>query len=239
MSEKISDLILERYVAGVATADEAARVEASPEALARAKGLARENTELLAAHPPAQVAARVVRGAATRPSQKGTRPLLWLAPLVATACAVAIFALPREQVDVTRAKGGKAKLTIYRQVGSTSEKLEDGAVARAGDTVQVAYIAGENTYGAIVSVDGRSNVTVHTPLTDDGKLSQRGEVLLPRAYVLDDAPRFERFVFVAGGKPVDVSRLRELLHATPELDGEKLRQALNGTVNVFTLRKEP
>ena len=81
---KISELMLERYVAGAATADEKARIEASPEALERVAVMRRENDQLLAAHPAHVVAAKVSARAATgsRP-----RPFLWVAPLLAAACA--------------------------------------------------------------------------------------------------------------------------------------------------------
>ncbi|MEZ0312118.1 MAG: ActD-like protein [Myxococcota bacterium] len=237
MSTRISELMLERYLVGAATADEKARIEASPEALERVEAMRRENDELLALHSPRVVAAKVSARAADAPRVK---PFLWLAPLVALACAVLFVVVPRGPDDeVIILKGAKPHIALYRQVGNTNEKLTSGASARAGDTVQVSYVAAEATYGAIVSVDGRGNVTVHTPTNGDGKLSQRNEVLLPRAYTLDDAPRFERFVFVAATRPVDIAKLQKMLRDEPELDAEKLRRALGGVVDVFTLRKEP
>jgi hypothetical protein len=239
MADEISTLLLERYVQGSASAVEKARVEASPEAMTRVEELRRDSTALLTAHPPANVAA-LVRARAAAADKRTVRPFLWLAPVVAVACAVLFIAMPREDGEGIRLKGVKPHLTLYRQVGTSSEKLASGSAAHPGDTVQLAYLAGEATYGAIVSVDGRGNVTVHVPTSGDGKLSQKNEVLLPRAYTLDDAPRFERFVFVAGLKPVDVARLQKLLRATPELEAEKLREGLNAaSVDVFTLRKEP
>ncbi len=235
---KISDLMLERYVAGAATADEKAHIEASPEAMERVAVLRRENDELLAAHPAHAVAALVSARAATRARPK---PFLWLAPVLAAACAVLFVVMPRadDGGEHIILKGTKPHIALYRQIGNANEKLATGATARAGDTVQVSYIAGEATYGAIVSVDGRGNVTVHAPASGDGKLSQRNEVLLPRAYTLDDAPRFERFVFAAATRPVDLAKLQKLLRDDPEIDAEKLRRALGGVVDVFTLRKEP
>lgn len=240
MAEQISELMLERYVAGSATADEAARIEGSADAMTRVDQIRRENDELLQRHPPANVAAVVRARAAEAAKRRAPKPFLWLAPVVAMAAAVLFVVMPREQDDDgIRLKGIQPHLSLYRQIGATSEKLKNGTGARAGDTVQVAYLAGEATYGAIVSVDGRGNVTVHAPTNGDGKLSQRNEVLLPRAYTLDDAPRFERFVFVAGKRPVDVEKLQKLLHDKPEFELEKLRQTFETWVDVFTLQKEP
>ncbi len=240
MAERISELMLERYVAGSATADERARIEAAPDAMARVAELRRDDEALLTRHPAASVAAVVRARSAEAAKKTAPKPFLWLVPVVAMAAAVLFVAVPREQADdEIRLKGVQPRLSLYRQVGAASEKLANGTGARAGDTVQVAYLAGEATYGAIVSVDGRGSVTVHAPTHGDGKLSQRNEVLLPRAYTLDDAPRFERFVFVAGKRPIDVEKLRKLLRDAPDIEAEKLRQAFATTVDIFTLQKEP
>jgi hypothetical protein len=89
--------------------------------------------------------------------------------------------------------------------------LEDGARARAGDALQVAYDAASMPYGTVFSIDGRGNVTLHYP-TDASALpdlDSGGVVTLPRSFVLDDAPLFERFYFVASEEPFDVGRLLE------------------------------
>ncbi len=90
------------------------------------------------------------------------------------------FVVPR---DTERPKGA-THLVLYRQTATAAERLRDGASARAGDTLQVAYVAGPRDYGAIVSVDGRTSTTVHF----SDVLSHKGEVALPQAYTLDDAP---------------------------------------------------
>jgi hypothetical protein len=63
----------------------------------------------------------------------------------------------------------------------------------------------------ILSVDGRGKVTWHTPSGYAGQplssptLDMKGQVVLPAAYELDDAPGFERFFFVYSSSPFDVA----------------------------------
>lgn len=244
MSTRVPELIIERYVAGVADASEKARVESSSEAMARAAELRIDNDAIFATQPPRAVAARVAEraGAVKRRSLH-----LWVSSAVAVACCAAVFVIARprtgdsvvdEVPEVTRVKGSP-RLSVYRQLGDTAEKLATGSTARAGDTLQVAYMAGERTYGAIVSVDGRGSTTIH-PLENSGRLSPRGEVVLPRAYTLDDAPRFERFVFVAADSPVNVTKLAQLLHETPESTAPRLQPALGSAdIVIFEVRKAP
>jgi hypothetical protein len=58
-----------------------------------------------------------------------------------------------------------------------------------------------------VSIDGAGNVTMHLPPAGDRAAALKHEttVLLDQAYELDDAPRWERFYFVAGESPFDVA----------------------------------
>ena len=77
-------------------------------------------------------------------------------------------------------------------------RLESGAQVGAGDVVQVSYVAAGNRYGVVVSVDGRGVVTLHHPsrASDVPRVRARGEIPLPHAFELDDAPALERFFFV-------------------------------------------
>jgi hypothetical protein len=100
--------------------------------------------------------------------------------------------------EVTRTKGLLPQLLVHRQGAAEPERLADGAAAGAGDVVQLSYIAAGHPYGAVVSVDGRGAVTVHEPETGAQAvaLAASGTHALPRAYELDDAPAFERFLFI-------------------------------------------
>lgn len=103
--------------------------------------------------------------------------------------------------DPVRIKGLAPRLLLHRQRDGQIEELHDGDVARAGDLVQVSYMAAGNRNGVVVSLDGRGLVTLHHPARTDARASlvERGQHALDHAYELDDAQSFERFVFITSG----------------------------------------
>jgi hypothetical protein len=104
-------------------------------------------------------------------------------------------------VDPVRIKGLRPHLRLHRQRGTAIEALRDGDVARAGDLVQMSYMAAGHHHGVILSLDGRGQVTLHHPARADAPttLESRGEHALDHAYELDDAQGYERFVLVTAG----------------------------------------
>jgi len=62
-------------------------------------------------------------------------------------------------------------------------------------------------------VDGRGTITWHLPPGYAGgsrtapALDRQGQVILPAAYELDDAPGFEKFFFVSASAPFDVAEV--------------------------------
>jgi hypothetical protein len=118
--------------------------------------------------------------------------------------------------DGVRVKGA-ARLVVFRQVGKQAERLEQDAVARAGDLLQLRYDSGRHSYGVIASVDGAGVVTLHFPSSEDAPpeataMAKRSTVL-PHAYALDDAPKFERFFFITANEPIDVQQSLAALRA--------------------------
>ncbi|MEZ4235052.1 MAG: hypothetical protein R3F59_02595 [Myxococcota bacterium] len=114
------------------------------------------------------------------------------------------------RADDVRTKGLPPRLRVYRQRGTTADRLATGAVARQGDVVQVGVVAGSATHGVVVSLDGRGEVTVHQPPGGHGSTALgSGELQLPQGYELDDAPAYERFFLVTtdGAGDVDVGRV--------------------------------
>lgn len=106
-----------------------------------------------------------------------------------------------ETIDMT-----KPNLIVYRQKNDLPELLKKGTTAKAGDLLQIGYVAGEQSHGVILSIDGNGVVTLHFP---DGKtqstaLEKKKKVLLQSAYELDDAPAFERFFFITSQSEIDV-----------------------------------
>ncbi|MFP4426805.1 MAG: hypothetical protein ACLFPP_10150 [Spirochaetaceae bacterium] len=157
------------------------------------------------------------------------RPVIAVGAAAALAVLVALpiflsqtpeAAVDGQQDEYVRLKGLDPSLSIYRRSDSGEvRELSSGESASAGDSLQIAYNAAGTSHGTIFSVDGRGTVTLHFPASpfESSALQSGGEVSLPYSYVLDDAPRFERFFFVAASQEVDVAgllnRVEELLES--------------------------
>ena len=216
------------------------RIErADPRELAdRVAALRNDAAVELARHPAgpavAQIEARVAAETRQRAERRRRRRLRWLG-LATSAAAVLVVARlaaertvtddpPRVRVaqdDGTRVKGSP-RLVAFRQVGERVERLEQDAVVRAGDVIQLRYNAGGQGYGVIASVDGAGVVTLHFPLREDAPPQATAvspeTIALPHAYELDDAPRFERFFFITANGPVDVRGALWALRALADRD---------------------
>lgn len=113
-----------------------------------------------------------------------------------------------ENATVTnRAKGVGSRIYLYKKDGFEAVKLSDSDYVSCGDVVQISYIASGAKYGCIVSIDGNGVVTQHYPEYGytSAMLETNGEIPLDYSYMLDDAPAFERFLFITGDKPFSVS----------------------------------
>jgi len=188
------------------------------------------------------------------------------------AAAVLIIALPlfilknplqpefSDRMKGSSADGSIIELNVYIKEDSAGEVrlLQDQADVREGKTIQLAYqvkggASGEK-YGVIFSIDGRSSVTMHFPYnTRESNLLVCGKnVPLNEAYILDDAPKYEIFFFVAADKPMDTGNIlntaRKLAgqiekKPVPEIQNNAARWGSeafkNYEVKVFTLRKVP
>jgi hypothetical protein len=105
------------------------------------------------------------------------------------------------------------RLLVYRQRGAGGdtrpERLSNGARAAHGDLLQLAYAAArDGLYGVLISIDGAGRVTQHLPeegAVSSAPLRSTREIRLPSAYELDDAPGFERFVFITAAQPFPVA----------------------------------
>lgn len=129
--------------------------------------------------------------------------------LLAAACIAGVVVLgDRMRSDYLEdgiiLKGTGSALKVFRRDEAGYTSIPDGELARAGDLVQLRYKPAGATYGVIVSLDGRGEVTLHFPVTMSAptKLERGGEITLDHAYELDDAPGFERFIFVTGEVPI-------------------------------------
>ncbi|WP_244224640.1 ActD protein [Corallococcus sicarius] len=258
---------LERFLLDELSAHERAEVEAllarDPDARAWLDALRTDTRRILEAYPPARVAAEVerrrrgqeLRRQAAPPSHAGSGAGRWFALGAPVAAMLAVLVwdasrgLPEDFVsapplasvlgETVRIKGD-ARMWIHRQGAGGAELLSDGAFARAGDVLQLSYLAADQSHGVVVSLDGRGVVTLHFPAHpgDSTALQPGGAVPLSQAYALDDAPGFERFILVTGKGPLDVAAILEAARRLPTQDA---RLALPETLRQtsITLRKDP
>jgi hypothetical protein len=261
MPEKrtISDLLLEQYSLGELPARLARMVkdelERDADLRARLDALADSNGEILARYPAErmvpEIRERLLRegghgnpwhsGASAAPARRPVSPLAWALPVAAMVVLTLSFFAMRERMTAgneTRVKGLTPHLTVFRKTASGAEELRTGTLARRADVLQLGYMAGEAKYGVIFSVDGRGAITWHLPSGYQGgsraapALDAQGEVVLPSAYELDDAPGFERFFLVYSSAPFDVgdveraARALSARHAGADKDGLGLRGGL-------------
>jgi len=259
---RVPDLILEQYALGELPERERlgleAALEADPSLGERLEELRRSDEELLRDYPPARAAAEIRRrslallpggGARGRAGARGARVVgasAAAALLVLVGALASRPLLARRGDDIARAKGGPAPaISLYREIPGGAQELRGGAVARAGDVVQMRYSARGAAYGAVFSVDGRGVLTFHLPAGYRGGPAAAGALepqgaALDAAYELDDAPGFERFYFVWSASTFD---LGALWVEASELAGRRLpdgapRLAAGQSWSAITLLKE-
>lgn len=207
----------------------------SPEEESLVPQLQEENRRFLENHP--------------YPGRSRPQPLVhravWSLPLAAAAAVLLFVTLPGVPENsgggLERMKGSfGAVLSVYRQTGGRTEKLESGAVVKPGDVLQASYRVNQATQGALLSVDGNRQVTVH--LSASGRsvgLSAGVERPLASSYELDKAPKFEVFYLFVSPVPFEIEPLRQKLQAS---SGETLKAGAFGSGIEFTvlaLKKEP
>ncbi len=255
---------LERLLLGELSEPEAtalrAKLEAEPGGLARLEALERSNAEILAAHPPAEMAREIerrhhldtVRRGLEQPEAPGRffRPLLFALPTAAAATLaivllqgpppLTVLPLPPEHTTI---KGLEADLHIHRQTPDGEEELQPGALTRAGDLLQLRYNAAGKTQGLILSLDGRGAVTVHLAGLEglaSTSVERSGDIKLGSAYELDDAPEFERFFFLLSDTPFESAPIIAAVKLAGEgaLDLGDAPELPSLEIISFTLRKE-
>jgi len=227
---RVPDLLLERYRLGEMTPDEGAaferRLHGDEELRQRLRALDASDEEIRRRYPAevlgSQVRRRLEAGAKDAPRTAGARffGLRWrtvavLAGVLVLAVLVGPPLLGPDDDPGDRVKGLDPTLLLFRKTPEGSEPLKDGAAARAGDLIRIGYRAAGERWGVIVSVDGRGVVTQHLPRdgAQAARLSTESQALLDFAYELDDAPRWERFYFVAGSAPFDATPVIEAARA--------------------------
>lgn len=225
--------------------------------------LEKSNQEILAAYPsPAfkPAAARASKQAAANSAnivRMGKKPKNFYTTINRIAfAAAAVFALAffapilasgikgLAGSSSVRLKGnGRHQILLYKQEGGKPVLLKNGENAKESDVVQIAYTPGSYNYGVIFSVDGSGNITRHFPDASwqAEKLQKTGEeVPLSFAYKLDDAPKYECFIFVASKEPFDFSKIEGLDKKSLSVDflkkGSYLPKDCDGAI--FVLNKK-
>lgn len=265
---EVPPLLIEQLALGELDAAGAERVKtelAGDDALARIEA---SNAEILRDYPAAKVAADIQRRLEHARASKPRRAWIpWvLVPTLVAATGVALIIIrePPPTVvtvrdsggeivgdgdpEITRIKGGvDAHLVIDRRTDAGHERLSEGEAVREGDLLQLSYVPAGQREGVIVSIDGAGAVTLHYPslASEPPTLVDGKEVPLGHAYELDDAPGFERFVFVTrdGASPsvAEVLRAAEQLADNPSrARGQPLMLAGEGWhQHSLLLRKRP
>jgi len=199
--ELLNEYYLERYVLG-ALPDEVAeeirrQVSVNPGIEATLKEIESSNHDILALYPPLSVKASLItrmNEVQSKPALFSLRRILYVSSTVATVLIFLFLILPvimektgpdpfairPEQIVV---KGvpvidlSKTQLLIFRKSGDQVEMMTDREQAKAGDLLQLAYVAADESHGMILSIDGRGSVTLHFPAEKGGstELEQRRE----------------------------------------------------------------
>lgn len=234
----ISDYQLERYLLREGTDDELADLERrladDPELAQRLAALESSNEELHRRYPPewmrGQIELKLKRAQGRRVQRTWSGYRLWAVPAV--ALILAVVAVPTllddqetSEAPATRIKGGdqEPRLLVFRKLSIGVERLQDEALARSGDLVQLAYRSGGLQFGAILSVDGRGTVTQHLPATGAEAVPLAAQDTLDVAYELDDAPRWERFYLVAADRRFGLAAVKTKLAAGDVALGDDVR----------------
>jgi len=252
----IPDIVLERYrlneLPPAETARIAERLGVDVPLRQRLEALDRSDESLR--EPIDRLRSRLI----AREAPARQRSIAWPIPAVVAMSAVLAavvwqMSTPRtsllpETTPTDRVKGGAASglpaLALYRRTAEGSEQLADGAIAHPGDLIRVGYRAAGRHYGVIVSIDGAGVVTMHLPPNGEHAETLKDEaiVLLDQAYELDNAPRWERFYFVAGASPFDagaiVQAAREAARSQAQTPAPALALPSGLDQAGFTLQKE-
>jgi hypothetical protein len=232
-NKRVPDLLVEQLLLGELPEAKSRELLGDPDVRARLALLEHSNRDILEAYP-AEVMARRIGWRLEKAAELRARPLFArLLPAIGLAGLLVVAGLtvvvistlsrrPDQAQEVTRVKGLKPHLAIYRQTSSGAEALSGNGSVQTGDILQIGYVAAARPFGAIVSIDGRGVVTLHFPpnASSPNRLAPDGEALLDYAYKLDDAPEFERFFLVTAERTFAV---QAVLEAAQELAAQPRR----------------
>ncbi|MCR5614367.1 hypothetical protein [Treponema sp.] len=218
----IPQLLLEQILLGEKKAEDYYKKYGREELDKALAELKNSNEEILAQYPVSQMQKEFIKK--TLVVKKTSNFNIVRLSYAAAAALVLCLSVPlvintlnsKNDTATTRLKGRNAsehQLHLYKQVSDGAVLLKDGSEASERDVIQITYIPGYKNYGVIFSVDGKGNVTRHFPENSwkAEKLEKTGsEVPLEFSYKLDDAPKYECFIFVASKKPFDMRSIENI-----------------------------
>jgi len=226
-NETINEYYLERYALGELPDEETQEIRRSiathPALQEALDNIQSSNNDILALYPPKTVMASLLDRLERAPQKIFPfRRVFAISSVVATFLILFLvlplfkkeprIIYPGGKQDSVSVKGipavdlSKTQLLVYRKIRDQVELLADGEKARKGDLLQLAYVTAEDSFGMILSIDGRGLVTMHFPQDreEPTTLEMNKQFLLANAIELDDAPDFERFFFLTSETPIDV-----------------------------------
>lgn len=200
------------------------------------KEIEKSNREILTQYPPGFVVPKIMNRynsntrdeieEITRPKPVFFKRILYASPAFAAALVIILILFPLRKGDINQptdhapqdeilVKGmeeidmSKPQLLVHRKRNDRIEMLKDGARGKAGDLLQLGYIAAKQSHGVILSIDGNGNVTLHFPDKESNStsLEQDKKILLPNAIELDNAPGFERFFFITSSLEINLAEI--------------------------------
>ncbi len=219
--------------------------------------LIQSDTEILSRYPANSQKEAVARKLALRAGRSHTSFFRMAGPLSAIAAALilALTVLPLSQrnsalqntPDSIRMKGSGLSLQVFKKTGTQAELLTSNDQVRQDDVLQIRYRSDSDQWGVILSVDGNGNVFQHYP--ENGNLSAQltvgEELALNYSYRLDNAPHFERFIFISSARQFPIENIRQTLSLSARADSSggfrlngMLPAALHST-DILLIKQEP
>jgi len=228
-NKNIPDLYLEKYIQGLLNSEDAVRisklVEGDDELMRRINEIQLSNTEFLSNPKFTEGLINIERGVNAKLTYKKSNHVSnWRFAGAGLAVCILIFTfLPNAGLLFTgdveiiysepgseiRLKGILPELSVYRKQKDYVEKIADNQYVSNHDILQLRYRGAGYQYGVIFSIDGRGEITLHFPDDVNGntRIQPEGNVALPYAYELDDAPYFERFFLLVSHESLDVDEI--------------------------------
>lgn len=227
-AKKIPDITLERYLLNELPSERMAHIAAlirdDPFIKKRLREIEKTSASILRRYAPETIVPGIIERASLPPRRKerGSRvpvarvlaPSLAAAVIVSLVIFIPLMKSGRDTVinrngEVTRIKGPGSELYIYRKKRNSAELLVNNRRVRERDLLQIAYYSADDDHGVVLSLDGRGTVTLHYPRSASAatRIEKNRKILIPSSYELDDAPGFERFIFVTSKRDIDVTRV--------------------------------